>query len=85
MVNMRFVFLISSLVFIVSCGDKNKSEFMNGCTGGSSSDYAHEVCSCAYDKMKDNYGDPEEWESRLYKEGPDNLVSAMKSSIESCQ
>ena len=49
---MRLIILISSLLLITSCGDKNKSEFMDGCTGGSTSDYAHKVCSCAYDKMK---------------------------------
>lgn len=53
---MRLIILISSLLLITSCGDKNKSEFMDGCTGGSTSDYAHKVCSCAYDKMKDTYG-----------------------------
>ena len=82
---MRLIILISSLLLITSCGDKNKSEFIDGCTGGSASDYAHKVCSCAYDKMKDTYGDPEKWESRIYREGPDNLISAMKVSIESCQ
>jgi len=82
---MRLLLLFSSLLFITSCGDKNKSEFMDGCTGGNRSDYAHEVCSCAYDKMKDNYGDPAKWESKIYREGPDNLIYAMKNSIESCK
>lgn len=82
---MRLLLLISSLLFITSCGDKNKSEFMDGCTGGNTSDYAYKVCSCAYDKMKDTYGDPEKWESRMYNEGTNNLISAMKKSIQSCQ
>ncbi len=82
---MRILFFLSSLLLITACGDKNKSDFMDGCTGGNTSNYAHKVCSCAYDKMKDKYGDPEKWESRLHREGSGNLIFAMKESIESCK
>lgn len=83
--NMKMLFLLSSLLLISGCGDKNKSEFMDGCTGGNTSDYAHQVCSCAYEKMKSEYGPPNKWESKINREGPDGLISAMQKSVESCK
>jgi len=82
---MKGIIFLASLFLLVACGDKQKSEFMDGCTGGNRSDYAHQVCSCAYEKMKDEYGPPDKWESKIYREGPNNLISAMQKSVESCR
>lgn len=82
---MKGMFFLASLFLLVACGDKQKSEFMDGCTGGSRSDYAHQVCSCAYEKMKDEYGPPEKWESRINREGTKDLMFAMQKAVKYCK
>ncbi|TON22687.1 hypothetical protein CGH33_25685 [Vibrio parahaemolyticus] len=74
------------LTFLLSgCGDPQKSEFMDACTGGNSNDYAHKVCSCAFDKMKDIYGDPDTWESKIRSGSSEDFFRKMQYAAESCR
>lgn len=82
---MKIPLLVLSLFLVISCGDKNKSEFMDGCTGGNTSEYAHKICSCAFDKMEGQYGNSSQWEAKLRRDSPVAFLNSVKVAVESCQ
>lgn len=74
--------LVTCLVFLISgCGDPIKDDFMRGCTGGMS--YLKNSCSCAYEKLEDQYGDQIEFELRQLS--PNAFMQKVMNLISECR
>lgn len=80
---MRLRILIPSvaLVLLVGCTSKMERDYITGCV---SSGAPKEKCSCAYDKLEDQY--PSEVFERMEKTGfvPDDFMQANVMAIKSC-
>ena len=44
----NLVMLLVTCFTLSGCGDKDKKDFMAGCTDGSTNELAVKLCSCAY-------------------------------------
>lgn len=76
--------LLIACVGLSGCGDKDKNEFMNGCTDGSTNSLAVKICSCAYGKMKDKYGGNSGWMKKAQQSSPQEFINNMNETVTSC-
>lgn len=76
--------LIIACIGLTGCGDKDKKEFMNGCTDGSTNSLAIKLCSCAYGKMKTKYGGKSDWLKNAQNSSPQEFTTDMNETVTSC-
>lgn len=79
------ILITSCLISLVSCGDSKineiRGEFIEGCRNGGAS---RDVCSCTFEKIKDNYTKEQILDVKVGKLPPRFAEFVIDSSIQ-CQ
>ncbi len=80
----NLVIVLVTCFTLSGCGDKDKKDFMAGCTDGSTNELAVKLCSCAYGKMKFKYGGDSGWMEKALQSSPQEFTAKMNETVTSC-
>ncbi|ROP58182.1 hypothetical protein EDF81_3345 [Enterobacter sp. BIGb0383] len=80
----KILLMALAIPLLASCGDPEKAEFMDACTGGMRNDYQHELCSCAYSKVRAEFGDAKDMQ-RMILNNSSAFMRKMQVVVASCQ
>lgn len=77
----KIITAVFCMSLLSACTSKAESSYMNRCTASGNDSSA---CSCAYDKIKENYSS--EWMDHLGENGwfPDDFIEVSAKAVQQC-